>query len=219
MMDTAKLGSTTLYAALDASFSQLCVNRGKNEAHGNYQRGDFHPVLSLPIKNIPWLSLTGRGGGRLTYYSDSVTPLTTSGQEFSGERLTRRYWEGGISMVGPSVSKIYDFSFGPFVKWKHIIEPRVDYNWVSDVNGLAQVPLFDEVDSVFGQSAVTYKLVNRLLAKGAENVTAAGGAEKPATDSSVGTPVGDKAGGEKPGTGKAATGGTEKPGADTAVSA
>jgi LPS-assembly protein len=163
---TAKIGASPLYAALDASFSELFVNRGKNAAHGSYERGDLHPVLSLPIKDIPWLSLTAKGGGRLTWYSDSVTPLTTAGQEFSGDSLTRRYGEAGLSIVGPSFSRIYDFSFGPFAKWKHIIEPRVDYAYVSPVNGLARVPLFDEIDSVFGQNAVTYRLVNRLLAKG-----------------------------------------------------
>ncbi len=163
---TAKIGETPLYAALDASFSELFVNRGAEQAHGSYERGDFHPVLSLPIKSIPWLSLTASGGGRVTWYSDSVTPLTTTGQDFSGDSLTRHYGEAGLSIVGPSFSRIYDFSFGPFAKWKHIIEPRVDYTYVSSVNGLEEVPLFDEVDSVFGQNAVTYKLVNRLLAKG-----------------------------------------------------
>jgi len=163
---TAKLGATPLYAALDASFSQLFVNRGKNAAHGSYERGDVHPVLSFPVKDIPWLSLNARGGGRITWYSDSVTPLTTTGQEFSGDSLTRRYGEAGLSIVGPSFSRIYDFSLGPFAKWKHIIEPRVDYGYVSPVNGLDRIPLFDETDSVFGQNAVTYKLVNRLLAKG-----------------------------------------------------
>lgn len=181
---TAKIGSTPFYGALDASVSELFVNRGKNEAHGRYERADFHPVLSLPVKNIPWLSLTARGGGRVTYYSDSVTPLTVTGQDFSGRALTRAYGEGGLSLVGPSFSRIYDFSLGPFAKWKHIIEPRVDYTYVQDMrfsparecdpgeeapcsrSSLANVPLFDEVDSVYGQNAVTYRLVNRLLAKG-----------------------------------------------------
>src|SRR6185369_376841 len=109
---TAKIGPTPFYGALDASFSQLFVNRGTGEAHGSYERADLHPVLSLPVKNIPWLSLTASGGGRVTYYSDSVTPLTTSGQDFSGRELTRSYGQAGLSLVGPSFSRIYDFSLG-----------------------------------------------------------------------------------------------------------
>jgi LPS-assembly protein len=130
---TAQIGSTPFYGALDASVSELFVNRGANEAHGSYERADFHPVLSLPIKNIPWLSLTARGGARVTYYSDSVTPLTTTGQDFTGQSLTRTYGEAGASLVGPSFSRIYDFNLGPFAKWKHIIEPRVDYTFVQDM--------------------------------------------------------------------------------------
>jgi lipopolysaccharide assembly outer membrane protein LptD (OstA) len=120
----------------------------------------------------------------VTYYSDSVTPLTSAGQDFSGQSLTRSYAEAGASLVGPSFSRIYDFSLGPFARWKHIIEPRVDYTYVQDMKfspaqecapgqeapcpatSLANVPLFDEIDSVFGQNTITYRLVNRLLAKG-----------------------------------------------------
>ncbi|MGH9441714.1 MAG: LPS-assembly protein LptD [Thermoanaerobaculia bacterium] len=190
---TARIGETPLYAALDASFSRLFVNRGPNAPHGGYDRADFHPILSLPLKNIPWLSLTARLGGRVTEYTDSVTPLTGTGQSFAGRSLLRAYSEASASLVGPSFSRIYDFSLGPFARWKHILEPRVDYNYVADVrfspnrdcsgtaagsecpqNTLANVPLFDEVDSIFGQNSVTYRLVNRLLAKaGGENAPAA----------------------------------------------
>jgi LPS-assembly protein len=162
---TSQIGSSPLYLSADASASRLFVNRGSDLPHGGYNRFDLHPVLSLPIKGIPWLSVTAKAGGRLTYYSDSVTPLTSQGQSFSGQSLTRRDFEGGLSLIGPSFSRIYDFSFGPFTKWKHILEPRVDYTYVQDVNGLDRVPVFDEVDSVFGQRALRYALVNRLLAK------------------------------------------------------
>lgn len=183
---TARLGDTPLYAALDASFSNLFVNRGENNPHGDYFRGDVHPVISYPLKNIPWLSLTARAGGRATYYSDSLTPLTSSGQSFSGNSLLRTYTEGGASLVGPSFSRIYDLSLLGFSKWKHIIEPRIDYTYVSDVKtspaercdqgaggtdvpcsrtNLSEIPAFDEVDSAFGQSSIRYALVNRLLAK------------------------------------------------------
>ena len=190
---TSRIGGSPLYAALDASFSRLFVNRGPDAPHGGYDRADLHPVLSLPIKNIPWLSLTARVGGRVTEYTDSVTPLTGTGQSFTGRSLLRSYSEASASLVGPSFSRIYDFSLGPFARWKHILEPRVDYNYVADVrfspakdctgvspgsecprNSLANVPLFDEVDSVYGQNSVTYRLVNRLLAKeGGENAPAA----------------------------------------------
>jgi LPS-assembly protein len=183
---TARIEHTPLYGALDASFSRLFMNRGVHNAHGGYFRGDIHPTLSLPLKNIPWLSLTGRAGGRATYYSNSLTTLSSSGQSFTGNSLLRTYSEGGASLVGPSFSRIYDLALGPFSKWKHIIEPRADYTYVSDVKAsparrcdeggsssdascsrtsLAGIPTFDEVDSAFGQNSIRYALVNRILAK------------------------------------------------------
>lgn len=162
----AQIGSTPLYAALEGSLSNLFVNRGPNLPHGSYLREDLYPVLSLPFKNIPWLSLTASGGPRWTHYSDSLTPPGDATRTFSGLALNRWFWEGGLSMVGPSFSRIYDFSFGPFEKWKHVIEPRVDYNYRQDISNLGTVPDFDEVDFQAGRSSLRYALVNRLLAKG-----------------------------------------------------
>ena len=73
--------------------------------------------------------------------------------------------QGGASIVGPSFSRIYDAAIGPWDKFKHVIEPRVDYNYVSDVTDPARIPAFDEVDTVLGQNQMRYAIVNRLLAR------------------------------------------------------
>jgi LPS-assembly protein len=162
----SQIGETPFYAALEASAAHLFVNRGPGLPHGSYEREDLFPSISLPFKGIPWLSLTARGSYRWTRYSDSFTPPGGEERSFTGEPLTRKFWEGELSMVGPSFSRIYDFSFGPFVKWKHVIEPRVDYNYRQDISNLETVPDFDDVDYQAGRSSVRYSLVNRLLAKG-----------------------------------------------------
>ena len=56
---------------------------------------------------------------------------------------------------------------GPWDKLKHIIEPRVDYQYVSDVDDPAAIPGFDEVDNALGRNQVRYAIVNRLLARAA----------------------------------------------------
>ena len=68
-------------------------------------------------------------------------------------------------MVGPSFSRIYDAEIGPFDKFKHVIEPRVDYDYVSDVTDPATIPAFDDVDIALGRNQVRYAMVNRLLAR------------------------------------------------------
>jgi LPS-assembly protein len=165
---TAPIGHTPFYFALQSSLSALYINRGldltgQHElARGTYGRFDVNPLLSFPFKEIPWLSLTLNAGGRFTGYTASTDPGQT---ELTDETLTRSYAQGGVSIVGPSFSKIYDASIGPWDKFKHVIEPRVDYNYISDVQHPGEIPQFDEIDTVFGQNQVRYALVNRLLAR------------------------------------------------------
>jgi hypothetical protein len=76
--------------------------------------------------------------------------------------------------VGPSFSRIYEGTIGPFGKFKHVIEPRMDYEYVSHVGGPLRIPVFDELDTALGRNQVRYAIVNRLLARPAEKK--AGGA-------------------------------------------
>ena len=159
---TAPVGSSPIYLALDSSISGLYINRGFDLPRGSYGRFDLHPVFSFPFKTIPWLSLNATAGGRITYYTDSTDDAQT---KFTGESITRTLGEAGLEMIGPSFSRVYDFSFGPWVKFKHVIEPRIQYTWASDVTDPTHIPAFDEIDQSLGQNQVRYSLVNRLLAK------------------------------------------------------
>ena len=170
---TAPIGHSPFYLALTSSLSALYMDKGRNLPKGTYGRFDVNPEVSFPFKEIPWLSLTLRGGGRFTGYTDSTNDLQTA---FTGEAITRASAEGGASIVGPSFSRIYDAAIGPWDKFKHVIEPRVDYTYVSDVTDPARIPAFDEVDTVLGQNQVRYAIVNRLLARPAGGM--AGSAEE-----------------------------------------
>jgi len=161
---TAPIGTGPIYLALQASASALYLDKGNELLKGTYGRFDLNPVFSFPWKEIPWLSVTAEAGGRLTYYTNS----TDEGQQsFVGQSFLRSYAEAGLSTVGPSFSRIYDVSIGPWDKWKHVIEPRVDYTYISNVNDPARIPAFDTIDSTLGQNQVRYAIVNRLLARAA----------------------------------------------------
>lgn len=162
---TSRIGGSPFFFSLESSLSYLYVNRGPNLPRGTYERGDVHPTLSFPWKRIPWLSITSKVGGRWTGYTDS----TDDGQtHFLGSSFARRYGEGGISIVGPSFSRIFDAEIGRFGKFKHIIEPRIDYNYVSDVSDPQRIPAYDEIDLALGRNDIRYAIVNRLLARPAD---------------------------------------------------
>jgi LPS-assembly protein len=162
---TSRIGASPLFLSLESSLSYFYVNRGPGLPRGTYGRGDFHPVFSLPWKRIPWLSITAKFGGRWTGYANSTDDAET---HFVDESFSRKYGEVGLSLVGPSFSRIYDAEIGPFGKFKHIIEPRVDYNYVSDVTDPAAIPEYDEIDLALGRNDVRYAIVNRLLARPAD---------------------------------------------------
>ena len=159
---TAPIGRSPFYLSLLSSLSGLYINKGRDFARGTYGRFDVHPVVSFPWKEIPWLSATARAGGRFTYYTRSTDPL--QGQLLD-ESTTRPYAEAGLALVGPSFSRIYDSSIGPYEKLKHIIEPRIDYDFISEVPDPQSIPAFDEVDTALGRNQVRYAIVNRLLAR------------------------------------------------------
>src|SRR6202040_3653827 len=119
------------------------MNRGPGLPHGSYARADLHPTLSLPWKKLPWLSVTTTVGGRWTGYTDSTDDAQT---HFLNSSFTREYGEAAVSMVGPSFSKIFDGDLGPFGKFKHVIEPRIDYQYVSNVADPLRIPSYDEID-------------------------------------------------------------------------
>lgn len=159
---TSRIGKTPLYLALESSLSYLYVNRGRNLPHGGWGRFDVRPTLSLPWKTVPWLSLTARVGGRWTGYSDSTDLAQT---QLVGESDTREYGEAGVTLVGPSFSRIFNGQIGPYSRFKHVIEPRVQYEYVSEVDDPSRIPVYDEIDTQLGRNQVRYAIVNRLLAK------------------------------------------------------
>jgi LPS-assembly protein len=162
---TSQIGSSPFYLQMQGSLSNLFVNRGEDSLHGGYGRADLHPVVSFPWKGLSWLSVTADVGGRWTGYTDSTDDLQT---HFLGSSATRAYGEAGVSIVGPSFSRIYDVDIGPFGKFKHVIEPRIDYQYVSNVDDPARLPVFDDIDTAFGMNQVRYAIVNRLLARSAD---------------------------------------------------
>ena len=162
---TSEIGQSPVYFSMQSSLSNLFINRGPGFLHGGYGRADFHPDFSIPWKGLPWLSVTATAGGRWTGYTNSTDDTQT---QFVGATAVRAYGEAEISVVGPTFSKIFDWDLGPFGKFKHVIEPRIDYQYVSNVGDPARIPIYDDIDTQLGMNQVRYAIVNRLLARASE---------------------------------------------------
>jgi LPS-assembly protein len=64
----------------------------------------------------------------------------------------------------PAIDRVFDREiFGR--KWKHVIEPRVVYDYVTGVSDFSRILRFDERDILSDTNEVEYAVVNRLYAK------------------------------------------------------
>ncbi len=166
------IANSPIYLNLIGSLSYLSADRGR-DLKGTYGRADLFPQFSYTLPSPPWFSITPRVGGRFTYYTsqyelDETTNRPTS---FIEEPLSRIYATGAVDIVGPSLSRVFAGGLGKYEKVKHLIEPRIQYRYLTTTTDVSRIPVFDEVDSTpQDASVIGFVLANRLLGRGREGV-------------------------------------------------
>ena len=156
-----QIGRLPVYVNLLGSVDYL--NSARTDAFDNkWARADAFPQLTASLSTLPWLSVSISGGGRVTHYSESIDEETG---QFGGGALTRTFGTVSSAIVGPSFSRVFNGGVGRFAKFKHIIEPRWNYAFASEFEDQDLIPRFDEVDRISPFHAVSYRFINRLLAK------------------------------------------------------
>jgi LPS-assembly protein len=125
-------------------------------------RFDLEPTVSLPLKLGGW-SFRPELSLRDTVYTEQLASGSAI-KTAEPDAINRRALEGSVEVRAPAVSRIFD---GEFIgrKWKHVIEPRVVYSYVTGVDNFANILRFDERDILTNTNEVEYSLVNRLYAK------------------------------------------------------
>jgi LPS-assembly protein len=129
------------------------------------QRLDFHPRLELPLHFSGW-SLTATGGGRVTFYSNSLDPSRT----VQGRNLTRSYGEFELDLRPPALAK--DFRSGDRLLFRHVIEPYIIYRKVGGIDDFNEIIPFDYIDVVADTNEIEFGLANRFFTRrSTENVS------------------------------------------------
>lgn len=130
---------------------------------GTYWRGDVFPQLTYTLPGPPWLTITPRAGGRYTYYTAQYSADRT---EYVDEPTDRAYVAAGIDIGGPSVSRVFTTPRWGFSKFKHLIEPRIEYAYLEGLSeDTTQIPIADEVDSTPLDNRIRWSLANRFFGK------------------------------------------------------
>lgn len=164
----SRIGSSSLYWSMISSVNLFDVDRGA-ELKATYGRVDLFPEASYTLPGPPWLTVTPRFGARGTYYTHR---LAADRRSYESDPIDRTYLTAGVDLVGPSLSRVFDRPLGKFRRFKHLIEPRIEYDFVSDVEDQLLIPTFDEVDSTLVLNKARVSLANRLFARAAEGVSA-----------------------------------------------
>lgn len=71
-------------------------------------------------------------------------------------------------MVGPSFSRIFETGGKSFSKFKHVIEPRWSYSYLGAFDEQDRVAQFDEIDLLIPSNIAEIALINRVLARPAD---------------------------------------------------
>jgi LPS-assembly protein len=175
---TAVFGSQ-VYLNLISSLSYLYADRGEvvvdNEPQplvGSYARADVFPQFSYTLPGPPWISVTPRVGGRYTYYTSQYTVNDRNRPTgLLDDSIDRLYATGAVDVVGPSFSRVFEGGFGAFSKIKHLIEPRIEYRYLTTTTDVTRIPIFDEVDSTpRDANFVNFVFANRVLGRVREGV-------------------------------------------------
>ena len=158
-----KLGASPFYWSYDAAAEGLSRSEPSFRTADLIGRFDLHPRLSLPIVFRGWTFRTELGA-RDTIYTQQLQPSLNGIGIAITDVINRKDIEGSLEIRPPSVGKIFDHEFLGR-KWKHVIEPRITYSYVTGVDNFARILRFDARDILSDTNEVEYAVVNRLYGK------------------------------------------------------
>ena len=114
------------------------------------QRFDIHPSVEIPLLRSSLLTWSHQFGARETLYSHSLNPGVDQ------KALNRGVFDYTMRIVGPQLER----SFG---SWRHLIEPTIEYRYVTGVNDFRETIIVDEADLIASTNEVEYGITNRFF--------------------------------------------------------
>ncbi len=156
-------GRWPVFWSLDGSLAGLSRSEPGFSTSNLLGRFDLNPEISLPLHWQGW----------------AMRPALTFHETFYSERYlngvvhdnptNRKALEATVEIRPPDFERVFDREyFGR--KWKHVIEPRIEYRYVTGVNNFSDFLHFDERDILSNTNEVRYGFVTRLYAKRAPSV-------------------------------------------------
>ncbi len=149
-----------VWFSMDASDGLLYRTEPEFQTRQFVTRTNFAPRVTTAVR---WAGIHVMPSFTLheTFYDSS---FNSSGQ-ITGNNLVRSARDVNVDIVLPSLERIFDAPSWMADKVKHVIEPRIQYRYVTGVDNFNEIVRFDQMDLLSNTNEVTFSLTNRFLAK------------------------------------------------------
>ena len=128
---------------------------------GAVERSELAPRVVVPLRWGPWIGMTTSYTVRTTVYGAQMASGT-----LVNDSLRRTTGELNIDLRPPTLERVWETKSG---KWKHTIDPEIEYNYVRGVNQFDRFIRFDEDETLTDTNEVMYSITQRLFHKNGDN--------------------------------------------------
>ena len=120
------------------------------------ERSEIAPTVTMPFHWGPWLGVTPTFTLRSTYYGGQI-----QNGSFVNVGLWRQTEELSVDIRPPTIERVWGSS-NSGTKWKHVIEPDLQYSFVNGVNDFSRFVRFDEDETLTDTNQIEYGITQRL---------------------------------------------------------
>jgi LPS-assembly protein len=145
-----KLGRIPVYFSLGTGITGTARRDASIGSLLFMKRLDLQPAVEFPMLRSDTFDLSHRLGVRETIYSHSLRPGVTA------DALNRFSVDYTTTFAGPRIE-------GEFDSFKHVIEPTVDYRYLTGANQFRETVIVDDVDLLTNTNEIEYGLTQRFF--------------------------------------------------------
>ncbi len=127
------------------------------------ERSEIAPRVVVPLRWGPWLGATTSFTVRATSYSSQLVAGSVVNNP-----LSRTTGEVNIDLRPPTLERVWKTASG---KWKHTIDPEIEYNYVGGVGQFDRFILFDEDETLTDTNDFVYSVTQRLFHRAGDGQT------------------------------------------------
>jgi LPS-assembly protein len=119
------------------------------------ERSEFAPRVVVPLRWGPWIGATTSYTVRTTSYGAQM-----NAGSLVHAPVVRTTGELNVDLRPPSFERVWETRGG---KWKHTIDPEIEYNYVRGVNQFDRFIRFDEDETLTDTNEIMYSITQRLF--------------------------------------------------------